>query len=314
MSAFQSIAEPVAEIIACDANHSIVSNGAAAGELLANVAAKWGEGLLGRSAMLSNAFPIAARWIGAAAPSPVWVAKPADAAVGQAWYVVNADPGGCISRGLGAASGAQDTVPDEDADGGVLHSISARRGHCHYIPAGVAHGVRGGVFLAEIQPSVLQNEAIDLSDADARRGLTVCSREDIAVFEKRTHVTSLFTTVTRMMTTPSYQVERVRFIGEYEQEIPYAEPVFWMVLEGRGAVQYGRRDSVPFQSGDFVILPADLKDAKLRTETDCVWLEITLPTPSDLAELPRPDAATLRADDTTRGTPIQINISAGKKR
>jgi hypothetical protein len=108
---------------------------------------------------------------------------------------------------------------------------------------------------------------------------------DIAEFEKRSHVSSVFTTVTRLVTCPSFRIEKVRFVEQMEQEIPYAGLVCWVVLEGRGEIHYGGSGCEHFEKGEAVILPAELKQGVLKTETDCVWLEVTIPTPSDAAKL-----------------------------
>ena len=48
------------------------------------------------------------------------------------------------------------------------------------------------------------------------------------------------------------------------------------------------------KKGDVVVLPAALRDGRLKTELDCTWLEVTIPTASDLADLPHPSAENLR--------------------
>src|SRR5207249_3062861 len=58
--------------------------------------------------------------------------------------------------------------------------------------------------------------------------------------ERRSHVAGIFTTVTRLVECPHFVIEKVRFIADIEQDIPYAELVCWIVLEGRGEVCYGR--------------------------------------------------------------------------
>ena len=75
-----------------------------------------------------------------------------------------------------------------------------------------------------------------------------------------------------------------------------------------------KQPPLPFAPGDCVILPANLNEPKLRTETDCVWLEITIPVESDLAAYPRPDAAYLQANEGTTNHPIPLNISIDKKK
>jgi len=314
--------EPVAEIVACDPAQSTIANRSSSGAALNEVVDSWSDQLLGRAALTNGGFPIRARWLGTSRPSPVWIAVAGvgDAPspdVGKAWYIVRADAGARIYRGLKDDANVRELVDagvNDTARVELLNPVPVRRGHCRYIPPGVPHAAGPGVTIAEVGPALLSNALVVSADDDpmvervleANRG--AASAADFAAMEKRTHVTSLFTTVTRVMTTPPFKLERVGFIGEYEQDIPYAELVCWMVLDGRGVIQYDKGMSVPFAAGDFVILPAALRDARLRAETDCAWLEVTLPAASDLAGFPRPSADFLRANEGTAGHPIQINV------
>src|SRR5262249_20087243 len=110
------------------------------------------------------------------------------------------------------------------------------------------------------------------------------------VLPPRSHVGGLFTTVTRLVKCLAFQIGKARCVDGMTQEIPYAELVTWIVLEGRGAVAWGRGQILPFKQGDVVVLPAGLKDARVKTETVCTWLEVTLPAASDLAQFERPSA------------------------
>lgn len=275
----------------------------------------WGPDLLGRAAPIGR-IPYAARWLGADRETPIHVVSN-DADAHKAWYIVEADKGAHIHRGLkpGATIDALRNAPTEDDARALLQPIPVKRGQCYYIAPGVPHSLGPGVILAEIQSATARNNALMSNDPSAASPLdSNDSQSDIAAFEKRTHVTSLFTTVTRLITSPAFYIERVRFMGELEQDIPYAELVTWMVLEGTGAVRFNNNESLAFAPGDCVILPANLRDAKLWTDTDCVWLEITIPIESDLAAYPRPDAAYLQSNEGTPNHPIPLNISIDKKK
>jgi hypothetical protein len=54
--------------------------------------------------------------------------------------------------------------------------------------------------------------------------------------EERTHVGSVWTMVTRLVTCDSFIIERVRMIEGYDGEIPYEQLVVWMVLDGEGEI------------------------------------------------------------------------------
>ena len=71
-----------------------------------------------------------------------------------------------------------------------------------------------------------------------------------------------------------------------------------MVLDGRGEVQFaGDKETLAFSAGDTVLIPAGLATARLKTLTDCKWLEVTIPASSDLADFPRPNRAELAGSE-----------------
>lgn len=280
----------------------------------------WGENLLGRAAPIGR-IPYTTRWLGADKETPIHL-TPAAADAHKAWYIVDADEHARIYRGLkpGASIDALLNAPTEDDARELLQPIKVKRGQCYYIAPGVPHTMGPGIVLAEIQSATNESSALiadtktNLPEHETGESTIAAQQPDITTFEKRTHVTSLFTTVTRLITSPTFYIERVRFMGELEQDIPYAELVCWLVLEGTGDVQSAKNPPLPFAPGDCVILPANLNEPKLRTETDCVWLEITIPVESDLAAYPRPDAAYLQANEGTANHPIPLNISIDKKK
>ncbi|HKQ47484.1 MAG TPA: type I phosphomannose isomerase catalytic subunit [Phycisphaerae bacterium] len=308
---------------------SVVARGPAKGRSLRELVAEWGAGLTGRAELCEGRFPLLIKFLDATEALSIQVhpGDGADEASGrkkhEAWFVLDAAPGAVAYRGL--ASGVTldhfrevcrrepQRVPE------LLNKIGVRAGDTFYVPGGTVHALGAGVVVAEVQtPSEVTYRLYDWGRTRAAEdgGLNVekglaCVRADAdwAACERRSHVTSFFTTVTRLVSCPRFVIERVRFSGEMEQEIPYAELVCWMVLEGRGEIAYGKGGVESFGRGEVVVLPAGLEKPKLRTKTDCVWLEVTVPVKSDLAGYEHPDAAALRAAEGGPGAPVQINIS-----
>jgi len=238
-----------------------------------------GTDLLGRVELVNNRFPVSVKLINTGSSSVEIAAE----AVERALYILAAPTGATLIR-----------------DG---QPLSIRANNAYFISPGGTCEIDAGVLAVDV---CARRRATRGAGADAfdQSG----DAFDYQPFEKRSHITSLFTTVTRLITSPNMQIERVRFMGELEQEIPYAEPVLWFVLKGSGAILYDGKNSVLFTVGDAVLLPANLADGQLRTDVDCDWLEITLPTASDLADFARPDSAQLQARDGTPAAPIGLNI------
>ena len=62
-----------------------------------------------------------------------------------------------------------------------------------------------------------------------------------------------------------------------------------------------------FQTGDTVVLPAGLKEGRVRTTDNALWLEVSIPIASSLSGFPRPDRESLMIPDH-RGGLIQVNV------
>jgi mannose-6-phosphate isomerase len=97
--------------------------------------------------------------------------------------------------------------------------------------------------------------------------------------QRRSHTAGLFTTVTRLVTSDCFTLEKVRFVEGVEEPVPYDQPVVWMMLEGQAHLKVdGPREPVIITKGETVLLPARMKNPVIKTSTDCAWLEVTFPT------------------------------------
>ncbi len=329
----QSIGESW-EVVDLPDAQSTVARGPMKGRTLHSLVEEWGADLTGRARLEAGRFPLLVKFLDVVEPLSIQV-HPDEAAAAraglppvgkhEAWYVVEAAETARVWRGLQPgmsrddaarllASGAESAIE-------CLTSLRPRRGDAYYLPAGTVHAAGGGMLLAEVQtPCDVTYRFYDWgrtrpsgeAGLHVREGRdAIVTGIDFAASEKRSHVTSIFTTVTRLVSCPKFQIEKVRFVEGVEQEIPYAELVCWIVLEGRGEIAYGtsagggRLTETPagnaarsgvetFGPGEVVVLPAGLKGARLRTLSPCTWLEVTVPVESDLAGHGRPPAEALR--------------------
>lgn len=283
-------------------DQSVAAAGPMRGWTLGALVKEWGADLLGDAPLFEGRFPLLIKYLDAADRLSVQVHP--DAAMArrlggavrvknEAWYVIAAEPGGCIYRGLVEGVGRSafaDAVRDGRCEE-LLRRIEVRPGECYYLPSGVVHALGAGVLVAEVQtPSDITYRVFDWNRIDDSTGqprdlhieqalecIDFTGRDDPTLGEKRSHVASVWTTVTRLITCESFVIERVRMIEGFDNEIPYAQLVIWMMLEGRAEIQYGGSQVQPLGVGDTVVLPAGLSDARLKTHTACTWLEVTLP-------------------------------------
>ncbi len=171
----------------------------------------------------------------------------------------------------------------------MLNAIKVRAGDCHYLKSGTVHALGAGILAAEVQtPSDTTFRVFDWNRLGPDgKGRKLHIDEALACIDfgggesdgsgAKSHVGSLFTTVTRLVTCDYFTLERVRMVQDFEQEIPYSEPVVWIVLEGQGVIQVEGFPPTAFVSGETLLLPAGMKNAKIKTITDCAWLEARLP-------------------------------------
>ena len=163
-----------------------------------------------------------------------------------------------------------------------------------YLPSGTVHALGAGILVAEVQtPSDTTFRVFDFNRIDeqpasrasctSRRRSTASTSPASPSPQQRAHVAGFFTTVTRLVTSPYFKLEKVRFIEGVEEPVPYDQPVVWIMLEGDAEVRVdGMKEPVRFTRGETVLLPAVMKNPVIKTLTDCVWLEVTFPTAASI--------------------------------
>jgi mannose-6-phosphate isomerase len=280
-----------------------VATGPLAGKTLHQLVGQFGKELYGDVALVGThgQFPILIKYLDAREDLSVQVHPPheyADKHPGahlktEAWYVVQNDPGARLWKGLKPGA-TKDTFKRAIADGTVesmIESINAKPGECYYLPSGTVHALGAGIFAAEVQtPSDTTFRVFDFNRIDAStgkpRGLHVEQALECIDFsgkpetpQVRSHVAGHHTTVTRLVNSPFFQIEKVRMTEGVEEPVPYDQPVVWMMLEGKCEVRVdGVKDVTTIWRGDSVLLPAEMKSPVIKTLADCVWLEVTFPT------------------------------------
>ena len=289
------------EVADLEDDQSVVAAGPAKGQTLGELVTRWEGDLIGNAELFQGRFPLLIKYLDAQDNLSVQVHP--DTAMAErlggsvrikneAWYVLHAQPGGCIYRGLadGVTREQFAAAIEQGTCAALLNRIPVQPGQCYYLPSGTVHALGAGVVVAEIQtPSDVTYRVFDWNRVDPATGkprrLHIDEAMECIDFshrpihgEERSHVATVWTTVTRLVTCDSFIIERVNMIEGYDQDIPYGQLVVWMVLAGEGNIGFDDgRGRLDFGRGDTVVLPAGLKDARLTTRADCTWLEVTLP-------------------------------------
>lgn len=328
-------AEPIGEsweLADLEEDQSRVAVGPAKGRALAELIEEWGKELLGTVGLMDGRFPLLIKFLDARESLSVQV-HPSEAVARrlggsvrvkhESWYILDSEPGGFILHGLEPGVDAA-TFREASLTGridGVLRRIEVRPGECYYLPSGTPHALGAGVLVAEVQTtSDITYRTYDWGRVDPGTGRPRELHLDQAIEcidfdspapppqQERSHVASVWTTVTRMVACPSFVIERVRMVEGAEQQIPYAEPVVWIVLDGQGEVAWrSGAEPIRFGKGNVVLLPAGLRDARVRITSATQWLEVTVPVGSDLSGFERPAREDLAPPPGGAG-PYQINL------
>jgi mannose-6-phosphate isomerase len=281
---------------------SVIANGPLAGRSLHSLVLEQKRALLGAVSTVGagGQFPILIKFLDAREDLSVQVhpdekyaaANPGAHLKSEAWYVMQNDPNARLLKGLHPQSN-KEKFTQAIATGDVenhIQSIPVKPGDCYYLPSGTVHALGAGILVAEVQtPSDTTFRVHDFNRVDPSTGKLRKLHVDEALacidFDSkdepappRNHIAGLHTTVSRLVTSPYFIMEKVRFSEGVEQPVPYDQPVVWIMLEGHAQLNTaGYPEPTSIKKGDTVLLPADMKNPMLKTLSDCVWLEVTFP-------------------------------------
>ena len=278
-----------------------IDNGPLAGRTLRQIIGEFGDDLMGDVALAAQGqFPLLLKFLDAGKDLSLQV-HPDEKYVGthpgcflknEAWYIIYNEPGALIYKGLVAGTTRQqfEAAIGQGTTMDLVKPIAVKPGQCHYLSSGTLHAMGTGILAAEVQtPSDSTFRVFDFNRIDETTGqprkLHIPEALECIDFtgrgerpQQRNHVAGLFTTVTQLVNSPYFKIEKVRFTEGVEEAVPYDEPVVWMMLEGEAQVKVEDvAEPTRFVKGQSVLLPARMKNPVIKTISDCVWLEVTFP-------------------------------------
>lgn len=280
-----------------------IVNGPLAGKTLHQLVQEFGRDLYGDAKLVGahGQFPILIKFLDAKEDLSVQVhpdqeyadAHPDAHLKSEAWYIMENDRGARILKGL--RTGVTKEQFRQSIEKGtcehLIQSIPVKPGQCYYLPSGTIHALGAGILVAEVQtPSDTTFRVYDFNRVDPSTGqhrkLHVEQAMECIDFsgqpeprQQRSHVGSLFTTVSRLVTCDYFKLEKVRMTEGVDEAVPYDEPVVWIVLDGEASIKVDDvNEPTVIGRGDTVLLPAKMKNPVIKTLKDSVWLEVTFPT------------------------------------
>lgn len=276
---------------------SMVNNGQLRGNSLHELIARYGERLLGRLPPgVSGNFPFLFKYIDIREnvsvqvhPNSAYVRNyPETSVKHEAWYIVDADPGAVVYKGIRGgvtpqqfrAAIASGTAQEVEA---TLIKVPANRGDCHYLPSGTCHASGAGVLLAEIQNASDTTFRVydwgrtdrELHIEQAMQCIEFCP-PDVSRYETRLTKASRYGNAVQLLACEHFCIDKVRASRNAAWELSFNQIAVWMVLEGSGQIDPNNGAApVEFSRGETLLFPASLANARIVVAQDAVWLEIT---------------------------------------
>ncbi len=282
------------------AERSVIANGPLAGETLSDVIRKGGADVLGDLPLTDDGgFPILLKFLDARQhlsvqvhPSPAYAAKHDDAFLkSEAWYVLAADPGAVIYKGVkpGVTPDQFRQAIDDNGVEALMIAVPVKPGDCHYLPSGTCHALGAGVLVAEVQtPSDTtyrvydwgrpRNTGRELHVEQAMQCITF-GPPDVKKYELNTKLDGAFGPITKLVTCEYFRIDRYRVQETGEHPLDYAQPAIWMVLDGGGTISCDGAPDVTYKRGQTLFLPParGMGDARVTFDKNTTWLEVTFP-------------------------------------
>ncbi len=260
-----------------------IASGPLAGRTLRDAVSAWGTALLGDARpTAAGDFPLLVKFLDACDnlsvqvhPSPAHAAAhPGSHLKTECWYILDADPGSVIYKGLrpgvtreSFAAKARAGDPSIVAD---LMAIPAIPGECHNLPSGTVHALGAGVLVAEVQtPSDTTYRLYDWG----RTGREMHIEQSLAsaMFEEPPAPTriALGGGRTRLVTTDfftldGFDLDADRFAPLWPE--PTRRCAALIVLAGRGRIEAADGTTLTLATGDTAVIPAACSDVKVNAD------------------------------------------------
>ena len=284
------------EIADHGADQSIVTSGEFGGWTLSKLLAAHGERVLGYP--LADQFPLLIKFLDANDRLSLQVhpndelaraSDPTENGKTEAWVILAAEPGSLLYSGLKTAidRAAFEKAINSESLADVLHTIDVSVGDCVFIPAGTVHAIGEGIVLGEIQ----QQSDITYRIHDWGRLGTDGKPREIHVeqsllctdFERGpvdpvdpTTISESANQRHELLVESEYFVIERRICSEPCDIETDGRFRIVMMLSGSAELA-GRDEAIPLRIGSTVLIPAELDRVVIRPDTECTWLESSVP-------------------------------------
>jgi mannose-6-phosphate isomerase len=271
---------------------SVIAEGPLAGKTLHEAVLEYGADLHGDVPLVGpqGQFPILIKFLDAHQDLSVQVhpdeayakGNPGAHLKNEAWYVVQADAGARLLKGLRAgvtADGFRAAIEAGSVES-TINSIPVGAGDCYYLPSGTVHALGAGILAAEVQtPSDTTYRVFDFNRVDPATGklrqLHVEQALQCIDFSGKTDLPKSGDGP-HLVGCEFFSIRRVGVGKGKSITMAGGRPVAWMMIEGDVRIELGGAGSTVAARGDTLLFPAALKQTSAVAHTDSLWLEVTL--------------------------------------
>ncbi len=293
--------EPIGEAweTSCrDNDNNVIKNGELAGQTLADLFATHRADLLGSRLVEVSKFPLLNKFIDANDLLSVQV-HPDEAAAREfpdaeakteAWYIIHADPGATLIKGLrpGITKDDFENAILNDTLPTVLNSIPISNGDTVFVPAGCVHAMGKGLIICEIQQnSDTTYRVYDWGRVGAdgkprqlhiEQALQAINFQDDTPDKVRPIVVSEGKNERIYLVACRYFAMQVLALDEPTEESTGRERFeSLMIMEGKATIQTSNGDETDVSTGESVLVPACLGDYRLLPSGRCVIMKVFIP-------------------------------------
>jgi len=266
---------------------SVVINGALAGKTLRDVVTQYTEELTGQAGF-PLPFPLLIKLLDAQDVLSVQV-HPDHATcqrTGQGdpktecWYIVDAQPGACIYKGLvpGATKAQFKDAIDNGTVEELLIKLPVQLGECHFLPTGTVHAIGAGLLIAEIQlPSDTTYRVFDwnrVDDHGQARELHIDQATDSIHFDPSDDDLTV-KSIGRLVDCEFFKVDKGHQVPGAEMLVSPGILKVHMILSGHGVYSDSDNSHETYKPGDCIVLPA-MYEGVMKAQTETTFLVITL--------------------------------------
>jgi len=277
---------------------SVIRNGPLMKRTVGDVARDFGPVVTGTMDLAADgSFPLLFKYLDAREnlsvqvhPSAEYAAEHEDAHLkSEAWYVVAADPGAVIYRGVvdGTDPDRFQSAIEDGSVADLLQREDAVPGQCVYLPSGTVHALGAGVLVAEVQTASDTTFRVfdwgrtdrELHVEEAMACIDFSPPSDTAGDPGREGGAEGGWVSRPLVACEHFDICEWTALQGSARTFASDELAVLMMVSGSGTISWGEQEhrSLSVGTGDTVLLPAGLPSVELHADDNLTLLDVTPP-------------------------------------